>query len=274
MIIIPFPCHNMLQVKAPRNLGILSAEFAGAILLIGTLSRLFAHSEACDRACLNGFVDSYLQSVVAHDPSRALIQTNARFTENARPQPIGDGLWKSASEAPAAFRIYVPDPVSQQVGFFGVMKRSDTRIVLALRLKIENHKIAEIEQMVQPELDDYALPNLQKPRASFVSEVPSRERMPRERMLEVAKLYYESIVQSNGNVGPYASDCVRHENGMQSTSNPAPPPNLAEWSKILALGCGAQMSTHALSYIRSINNRRVNIADPETGLVFGLCIFR
>jgi len=61
---------------------------------------------------------------------------------------------------------------------------------------------------------------------------------------------------------------------MQSTSNPAPPPNLAEWSKILALGCGAQMGTHALSYIRSIDNRRVNIADPETGLVFGLCIFR
>jgi len=34
------------------------------------------------------------------------------------------------------------------------------------------------------------------------------------------------------------------------------------------------MNTRALSYIEKIDNRRVSIADAETGLVFGMCIFR
>jgi hypothetical protein len=229
---------------------------------------------SCDRGCLNGLVDAYLRAVVAHDPSKVLIAKNAKFTENAVPLITGEGLWKSASAAPEFFRIYVPDPSVQQVGFFGVMKESGKPIVLALRLKIEQRTITEVEQLVQRGVDDYALPSLDSPRSAFVTTVPSSERMARARMLEVAKLYYESIVQSNGDAAPYATDCERRENGLHTTSNSSLPPGLAEWSKIFALGCAAQMSTHALSYITSIDSRRVDIADPETGLVFGQCIFR
>jgi len=34
----------------------------------------------------------------------------------------GEGLWKTASEAATTFKIYVPDPTAQQIGFIGVMK--------------------------------------------------------------------------------------------------------------------------------------------------------
>jgi hypothetical protein len=47
-----------------------------------------------------------------------------------------------------------------------------------------------------------------------------------------------------------------------------------EWAKIFALGCRDQVNTRALSYITGIDNRRVEIADPESGLVFGLSMFR
>ena len=45
----------------------------------------------------------------------------------------GEGLWKTASEAPTTFAIYVPDPVSEQVGFIGIMKADGKPIELALR---------------------------------------------------------------------------------------------------------------------------------------------
>ena len=41
-----------------------------------------------------------------------------------------------------------------------------------------------------------------------------------------------------------------------------------------ALGCAAQIDTQVMAYITSIDNRRVWIADEETGLVFGLSHFR
>jgi hypothetical protein len=40
------------------------------------------------------------------------------------------------------------------------------------------------------------------------------------------------------------------------------------------MSCAAQLDTQVMSYIDSIDHRRVEIADPETGLVFGLSHFR
>jgi hypothetical protein len=34
----------------------------------------------CDRACVNGFVDQYLEAIVAHDPSRLPLARTIRFT--------------------------------------------------------------------------------------------------------------------------------------------------------------------------------------------------
>jgi hypothetical protein len=65
---------------------------------------------------------------------------------------------------------------------------------------------------------------------------------------------------------------VRHENGMQTTGNP--PPATPGFGSMGALGCAAQLDTHVMSYIKRIEPRRVEIADPETGLVFGLSQFR
>ncbi len=40
------------------------------------------------------------------------------------------------------------------------------------------------------------------------------------------------------------------------------------------MGCRNQINTHTFDYITRIEPRRVEIADPETGLVFGLSQFR
>ena len=60
---------------------------------------------------------------------------------------------------------------------------------------------------------------------------------------------------------------------MQTTGNP-PSKTPSGFGTIGAMGCRDGINTHALSYITRIEPRRVEIADPETGLVFGLSQFR
>jgi hypothetical protein len=55
--------------------------------------------------------DAYFAALGARDPSRAPMGPTVRFTEQAQALKVGEGLWKTASEAPATFRIYVADPV-------------------------------------------------------------------------------------------------------------------------------------------------------------------
>ena len=92
-------------------------------------------------------------------------------------------------------------------------------------------------------------------------------------MIKDALSYYTAIVTSNGKAAPFADDCVRRENGRQTTGNP-PPAKPGGFATMGAMGCSAQLDTHIMSYIARIEPRRVEIADPETGLVFGLSQFR
>ena len=47
----------------------------------------------CERQCLIGFVDRYLDALVAHDPSRLPLVKDVKYTENGAQLQLGDGLW-------------------------------------------------------------------------------------------------------------------------------------------------------------------------------------
>jgi hypothetical protein len=226
----------------------------------------------CDRGCLNALVDSYFAALVAHDPKKVRIAANARFVENVTPMKPGEGLWKTASAVPTTFKIYVPDPVSQQVGFLGVMQESGKPVEVAVRLKLENGEIVEMEHLVARGLNDRNLPNLQTPRAAFSSAVPPAQRNTRDEMLKIGASYYDALDDNDGSKAPFADDCVRRENGMQTTGNP-PPAKPGGIASTGALGCKAQLDTGTFQYIDKIDDRRVTMADPETGLVMGLSHF-
>jgi len=241
-----------------------------------------APAPPCDRACLSGIVDAYLTALVAHDPSKAPLARGARFTENTGVLDVGEGLWIGSSEAPATFRIYVPDPATSQIGFLGVLKEFNRPVLLALRLRVQNARIVEAEHVVVRSLNESGLKNLVRPRAAFAADVRPAERVPRAEMIRIADSYYDSLAKGIGALTPYADDCVRHENGMQTSTNrtpPSPPPGIppeqaAAFATLGRLGCAAQMDTKMFSYITSIDLRRVQIVDEQTGLVFGLTMFR
>jgi hypothetical protein len=243
-------------------------------------------AQACDHVCLTSIADSYLAALVAHDPAKAPMAPNAKFTEQAQVLAVGEGLWKTASEGPTTFKIPVPDPVAGQIGLIVMMKEKtresgERAVQLALRLKVQNRQITEAEHVMARITNAQSLANLQTPRPALLATVPPAERSPRNLMLLIANSYYDSIVQSDGDAAPYADDCGRRENGMHTAGVGAPPPVPGAAPRgggppggFRLQGCREQMNSRGLSYITSIDLRRVWIADEERGLVFGLTMFR
>ena len=231
-----------------------------------------AASVQCDRACLIMTTNIYLAALVAHDPSIVKFSPDVKFVENTVPMKPGEGLWKTASAIPTTFKIYVPDVVAQQIGFLGVMQENDRPIEIGLRLKIVDGQIVEAEHLIARNLGATSLVNLVVPRPGLLATVPPDQRVPREQMLTIGASYYEALVTADANDAPFADDCVRRENGMQTTGNP--PSATPGRGTIGAMGCAPQLRTRTFDYIKRIEPRRVWIADPETGLVFGLSQFR
>jgi hypothetical protein len=242
---------------------------------------LRAQAAVCDRTCLTGIMDAYLAALVAHAPDKAPLARTVRFTENTGVLDVGEGLWIGASEAPSTFRLYVPDPATDQVAFIGMMKEFDRPILVAVRLRVLNRRVIEAEHVVVRDLSEPVLKNLVSPRAAFTADVPAEQRVPRPEMVRVADSYYDALSTGISTFTPFAADCVRHENGLQTSTNrsPVPPPamppdQVAGFSILAGLGCAAQVDSQMFAYITSIDLRRVQIVDEQKGLVFGLTMFR
>lgn len=245
---------------------------AVAVGMFYSVSTSQPQATQCDRACLIRTTNIYLAALVAHDPSIVDFSSGVKFVENTVPMKPGEGLWKTASAIPTTFKIYVPDTVSEEIGFLGVMEENDRPIELGLRLKIRNGQITEAEHLIARDLRPTSLVNLVIPRPGLLAAVPPDQRLPRDQMLKMGASYYQALVTADANDAPFADDCVRRENGMQTTSNP--PPAKPGFGTLGAMGCERQLRTHTFDYIKRIEPRRVEIADPETGLVFGLSQFR
>jgi hypothetical protein len=268
-----------------------------AVVLTSSSAAAQGAGAACDKACLLSTADAYLAALVAHDPSKAPMAPNAKFTEQTNVLKVGeDGLWKSAVSVSPTFKIPVPDPVSQQIGLIVMMKAQGSAfpvppargggpapdpnapadIQLALRLKVENRKITEAEHIVARISAPSQLNALKTPREAFSKVVPASLRNKRNILLLIGNAYYDALTQSNGELAPFAADCGRRENGMHTAgvgrpADAAPPPAGAG---DLPNDCAGQLTSRAMSYINSIDLRRVTIADEEHGLVFGLTMFR
>src|SRR5690242_7531048 len=87
-----------------------------------------ASSADCDRACLNGCVDKYLDAVAAHDPGRIPVTKFGKFTENGQHLALGDGCWRTAT-ARGRYELYVDDAPAGQVGFLGTMEEAGGPVI-------------------------------------------------------------------------------------------------------------------------------------------------
>jgi len=235
-----------------------------------------AAAPACDRACLEGFVDQYLQAVVAHDPHTLPLTRTVKFTENGQQLELGEGLWRTLSGV-GSYRTFVTDVAAGRVAFLGSIREADTPAMLALHLRIEQRRIAEIETLVQR--SDKSALGFEKIGYLWTQPIPEAERMSRAALVRVANMYFSGMQQNDGKGNyPFTDDCNRIENGTFTTNVPTPPGQTrpdprtasnysAQWS------CKEQFQSGLLHFVTRIRDRRYVAADPERGLVFTFAFF-
>jgi len=245
----------------------------------------FGQSTFCDRACLEDFVDRYLDATAQHDPAQVALASDVRFTENGQRLAIGDGLWRSM-KSKGGYRLFVSDPTAGQVAFIGTINEEHrepdqaTPALIALRMKIEDGAISEVEQFVARSVEAaQRVEALGSPHPVFLETVPENERMTRVALIETANKYFSGMQQNDGKGDyPFHEDCNRIENGRQSTNVPTlegqirPDPETAtgysgQWS------CLEQFESGLLYFVTRIRDRRFVAVDQERGLVFSFVFF-
>lgn len=251
--------------------------------------------QACQRACLEGFVDRYLAAMAAHRVDPGLFASHVRFTENGIELPFGtEGLWATASGV-GHYKFYVPDTETQQVAFIGTVLESQTSgasgpqraadvVALSLRLRIVDGKIAEVEQIANR--PDRPLGNapagppsspmanaganieaMGAPSPVFLAPIPASRRQSRADLVRVANYYFDAVERNTGHdYYPFTDDCLRHENGFET----AGPPDAQNPRR---LGCRQQLETSLIGAVTSIRERRYVAVDRERGLVFAFGFF-
>ena len=261
-------------------------QFRGVIAAVALLgaSQVAVSAPACDRACLEGWVDHYLDAVIAHKPANVPLAANVRYTEDGQQLDIGDGMWRTL-KAKGQYRLFVSDVPAQQVAFFGSIEEDGrdaskgTPALIALRLKIKGQKIAEIEQMVIRNEQTAAKFDALTPNAIYSQTIPAGERMSRQDMIATANKYFTGMQQNDGKGDyPFADDCNRLENGGQTTNAPTPAGQTrpdpktsmnysAQWS------CMEQFKSGLLHFVWRIRDRRYVAVDEERGIVFAFGFF-
>src|SRR5580700_6780889 len=254
-----------------------------AVLLCGFAAG--QSNTACDRECLNGFVDQYLDALVKHDPKLVPLTKNVKFTENGQRLDPGDGLWRSMA-AKGSYRLFVTDTQTGEVAFLGTIREqgrnADEQVagVIGLRLKVMNRQIPEVETLVVR--TERAAQNFEKlgtPNHLFQEAVPPAERMSRDDLIKTANMYFTGMQQNDGKgVYPFTDDCNRIENGSQSTNvppadgKPVPDPKTAT-NYSGAWSCKQQFDSGLLHFVTRIRDRRFVAVDPERGMVFSFIFF-
>jgi hypothetical protein len=244
-----------------------------------------SRAASCDRACLEGWVDRYFAAVIADDPRALPLAQNVRFTENGQVLPLGEGLWKSMKSA-GNYRLAVVDADAGQIALITTVVEDHadpaqgTPALLALRLKVADGRIAEIEQVLErnPQTAQ-RVEALGMPRAAFMTPVPAAERMSRAALIETADKYFTGMQRNDGKGDyPFHPRCDRIENGNRSTNVPTPAgetrpdPKTArgysgQWS------CLEQFQSGLLYFVSRIRDRRYVAVDQERGVVAVFAFF-
>jgi hypothetical protein len=255
-----------------------------------------------DRACLEGYIDKYLDAMLAHDANKTIFAENCKFTENGVQLPLGnEGLWASMV-GKGTYKFYVPDLETQQVAFIGTAREEGQKadkpssVAIALRLKLQNGLITEAEQLVIRPESNLLNPNrppapspadsiekmgaqLGSPHPIFAEALPAADQISREEMIKVANKYFSGLQRNDGKGDyPFSDDCDRYENGGRATNVPLKPGEKrpdplkttvysGNWS------CKEQFQSGLAHFVSRIRDRRFVAVDRERGVVFSFGFF-
>ena len=199
------------------------ASSALAACVVTALALPSAHGASpCDTACLERIADRYRAAYVKHDPKSAPIAARPRFTENNVEMSFPDGSWDTVTQevGPA---LTVSDPASGNVGIYTAVLQNDTPGFLAIRLRVRDGTITEIEHMLSTRRNLSGPPtpigDVQDFRhdPDLAASVPPAERGSRAQLIALANGYFSTLEHNTGEIRGtrFAPDATRLENGKR-----------------------------------------------------------
>lgn len=227
---------------------------------------------SCDRACLKGFIDQYLDALASRDPSGLPVAASVKYTQNGRVLGLGEGFWKTAG-APVSYRDYILDPQSGGAAVLTAVREYDAIAQMAVRLRIANSEISEIETLVVRVGDQnwFAPENLDDFSDIFALRVPPAQRNTREELVAAADAYFTAI-QTEGTPefvqAPFGDSVKRYENGLQTT-------NVTEDPIVDRHTLSPDEQLERAFYKGTmVTDRRYPVVDIENGIVLAIATFR
>ena len=199
--------------------------------------------------------------------------SNTRKTRSARRSATAFGVRRRKSVLPH-HRL---DLKNSQVAFMGNIRISNGWSMLAVRLRIQDHIITEVEAIIPGTAagaGTYDLSSgagsLHAARPAFATALLPAERRDRSQLVWSADLHYQGIQRGNGDIVPFGENCIKVENGVQLIKNPnfhspgvspsgKPVPNFT------AMSCRPAQRPY-LGNDR-ITDRRYPVVDEERGVV-------
>jgi len=198
---------------------------SGLILLFSSvlLAPAILAQESCDTECLRDLADQYLAAILEHDASKAPLTESPATTYNSAPVARDNaGPWANATSY-GDHQIYIADAESGQIAVVTSVNEGSKTNILALRLKIENRLISEVEMMYQRDKGDtgahFNPDGWTDAEPEFSSILPENQRSSREQLLA----WSQSTWHANSVPVAYEPNCKHFEEGDMATDPRACP---------------------------------------------------
>jgi hypothetical protein len=237
----------------------------------------------CDRACLENVLNQVVEAMAAHDPKRAPLSADVRYTENSQVVEVGDGFWKT-SQGFGNYRHYFADPEAGQVAFMGTLREASAPLLCSLRVRIELGRVTEIEAVLfRPggggPNNIAAMDQSAKPEDMWFKSIPPAQRLSRPEMIAIADGYFTGLQKNDGKgingtgTYPFTNDCHRIENGAATTNVPRPANEKPGTINLFSMDCLSQFKMGLYYVVQSIHQRRYPLVDGERGVVWAHVVF-
>ena len=241
---------------------------AAAALCIGVAwGQTMAAKTECNRACLNGFADTFLKALAANTPNTVPLAPNAKVTINGRVVPLAQAFWDSAEKTVYRFDIVNPrlgDSATEAV----VLNADGSKTMYMVRLKVLDGKITEVETIKanKGEADRLWDPdNLKEVGPAMQLTMREADQDSYYGLIAAAESYWRAF-QTNGTPEYHRAallpDTKRFENGVQTTG-------MVRDGAYVSAASGFDQGRFIG---RNLWDRRYAVVDEERGIV--LCMVR
>lgn len=229
-----------------------------------------AAAQDCDRACLEGMIDAYLDAMVAKDMDGLPLARDVKFAENGARLNVGQGSWATI-DGLGAYRNYYADPATGNVGIITTVTEHGAPAMLDLRLRVQRGRIHEIETLYIRDPGGHArYEAMGAPEDVWLETVPEDERLDRAEMIATVNRYFSSMARNDGR-GDYTffhPDCDRLEHALKTTNlETREAYGHSTDTDFRSMDCRNQWAMGFLGFVTDIRDRRFLVVDEERQVV-------